>query len=233
MTKRTMATKLTCAMVCLCFVVNQPYYRQPKNANLPKERKAKLVYSKKIVFKDCAQNERFKNAKNNNIAKQIAEQNVIEKHQEEIDQQKQLKIEQQEYQQKQREQQEEERQQQIRAQEIQQQSAQQNNNSKINIELSFYTNNTDDCGKTDAISSSGKHLDASYIYCAAPLDVPFGTIIKLENGQTLIVVDRGGAIRWVYKNGQKVMKLDVFVKDVSEDYLRNKGVVNTQGYIKQ
>lgn len=100
----------------------------------------------------------------------------------------------------------------------------------IKIELSFYTNNCIDCGKNDAISKSGKKLDESYVYCAAPPDIPFGTIISIKGFGDLIVVDRGRAIHYKYdQDGNKIMKLDVFVLGASEEFLNSKGIVKTTG----
>lgn len=191
--------------VMFCVMMNQPYHRtQLKNANLPRESVAKLVY------RDDS-NERHSDliVRKSGICKQIAREQMIKKQQE---QQAQIAL-----------------QQQIQAQ--QEQLRAQAENSKVAIEVSYYTANNQDCGKSDGISSSGKYLDQSYVYCAAPSDIPFGTKITLDSGDTLVVVDRGGAIKYTYINGAKVMKVDVFVKDATEQELDNKGVVQTKGNI--
>lgn len=89
------------------------------------------------------------------------------------------------------------------------------------VKLTFYTDNYEDCGKTDGISASGRNLNDGGNYIAAPQDIPFGTQIYIEElGQTFEVQDRGGAI--IYENG--VMKLDVFIPGATSDYISDLGV---------
>ena len=106
----------------------------------------------------------------------------------------------------------------------------------INILVSFYTNNYEDCGKTDAISASGKNLvtasrGGDITYVAAPKTIAFGTMINIEGIGICNVQDRGGAIKYVWKDGIKYMKIDVFVPGATSKQLRNKGLVKTKGHI--
>lgn len=66
-------------------------------------------------------------------------------------------------------------------------------------------------GKIPGQTASGKMAKAGRTI-AAPKDVPFGTIVKVD-GQVLgIVEDRGGAIKWIRtKNRGKVLHLDVYM----------------------
>lgn len=86
------------------------------------------------------------------------------------------------------------------------------------VRVSFYTSNTQDCGKNDRITASGKKAD--YGMTAAPPEYNFGTIFELENGQRLVCEDRGGKIKVC--NG--IVWLDVFIPNASEEYLNKLGV---------
>lgn len=106
----------------------------------------------------------------------------------------------------------------------------------INILVSFYTNNYEDCGKTDAISASGKNLvtasrGGNMTYVAAPKSIAFGTMIEIEGIGTCNVQDRGGAIKYVWIDGIKYMKIDIFVPGATSKQLKNKGLVKTKGHI--
>lgn len=107
----------------------------------------------------------------------------------------------------------------------------------IPIVCSFYTSSIEDCGKTDAISASGKNLNnlsrgSEHItYVAAPKTIKFGTQINVEGVGICQVEDRGGAIKYVTINGVKYMKLDVFVPGATRKQLLQKGIVKTKGYI--
>lgn len=104
--------------------------------------------------------------------------------------------------------------------------------STIDIEISYYSNTYSDCNRIDGLSASGKYLRESYIWCAAPSDVPFGTVLNISGLGTLTVVDRGSAIKWVTDNsGKKIMKLDVFIYNASNRFIRNKGTFRTTGQI--
>ncbi len=52
-----------------------------------------------------------------------------------------------------------------------------------------YTNTVKQCGKTNGITASGYKIQKGF--CAAHKRFPFGTIIKLDTGEYLIVADRG------------------------------------------
>ena len=108
----------------------------------------------------------------------------------------------------------------------------QKKSEEVNIILSFYTSSVNNCGNDLGISASGKNLNrgSSMTYCAAPSNIPFGTIIQTENN-TYQVEDRGGAIHYTYINGIKYMKIDVFVPGASEQELMDKGIVKTKGRI--
>jgi len=104
----------------------------------------------------------------------------------------------------------------------------------INILISYYTSSISDCGKTDAVSASGKTLSRGgngTTYIAAPSSIPFGTRINIRGIGICSVVDRGGAIHYTYINGTRYMKIDVFVPGASNSELQNKGIMKTKGYI--
>ena len=103
----------------------------------------------------------------------------------------------------------------------------------MNILVSYYTNSIEDCGKTDAISASGKNLNLSrgQTYVAAPTTIPFGTTINIKGIGLCVVEDRGGAIKYTYIDGVKYMKIDVFVPGATRQELLNKGIVKTKGRI--
>lgn len=104
---------------------------------------------------------------------------------------------------------------------------------KVDILVTYYSNNVDDCGKTDAISASGKNLNrSSYMtYVAAPKNISFGTKIDVDKIGACQVEDRGGKIKYVHIGGIKYLKLDVFIKGATRQQLLNKGIVKTKGVI--
>lgn len=61
----------------------------------------------------------------------------------------------------------------------------------IDLECTSYTTSTEDCGKTDGITTSG--TIAKYGTIAAPPHIDFGTKIIID-GEQFIVEDRGSAI---------------------------------------
>jgi 3D (Asp-Asp-Asp) domain-containing protein len=104
----------------------------------------------------------------------------------------------------------------------------------INILISYYTNSVEDCGKTDAIAASGKNLvtaSRGMTYVAAPKSIPFKTNINIVGVGVVQVEDRGGAIKYVWKDGKQYMKIDVFVKGATRKELLKMGIVKTTGYI--
>ena len=104
---------------------------------------------------------------------------------------------------------------------------------KVNILVTYYSNNINDCGKTDAISASGKDLNKSSYrtYVAAPENISFGTKIDVDKIGSCQVEDRGGKIKYVEIRGIEYLKLDVFVKGATRQQLLNKGIVKTKGVI--
>ena len=104
---------------------------------------------------------------------------------------------------------------------------------EVNILITYYSNNIEDCGKTDAISASGKNLNRSgyMTYVAAPKDISFGTRIDVDKIGICQVEDRGGKIQYVWIRGIEYLKLDVFVKDATRQQLLNKGILKTKGTI--
>jgi 3D (Asp-Asp-Asp) domain-containing protein len=104
---------------------------------------------------------------------------------------------------------------------------------EVNILITYYSNNVEDCGKTDAISASGKNLNRSgyMTYVAAPKNISFGTKIDVDKIGICQVEDRGGKIQYVWIRGIEYLKLDVFVKDATRQQLLDKGVLKTKGRI--
>lgn len=106
--------------------------------------------------------------------------------------------------------------------------------NKINIRVSYYTNNSSDCGKTDGISASGKHLPTlsrgGIRPIAAPINIPFGTKLYINGIGNVEVEDRGGAIKYVIINGVKYMKVDVFIPNATSKKISDMGIVYTTGY---
>lgn len=90
--------------------------------------------------------------------------------------------------------------------------------NQITVRISYYTNSYSNCLKTDKITSSG--IKAHYGIIAAPKIFSYGTTIKLETGETFVVQDRGDAIK-IHDN---IVWLDVFIPDVSQEYLNKLGV---------
>lgn len=108
-------------------------------------------------------------------------------------------------------------------------------NEEINIVVSFYTNSKSDCGKTNGVSASGKHLPTlsrgGTIPIAAPKDIPFNTKIYIDGIGECDVQDRGGLIKWVWIDGVKYMKVDLFVPNTTDKKLKEMGIVKTTGHI--
>jgi len=105
--------------------------------------------------------------------------------------------------------------------------------TQVNILITYYSNNTEDCGKTDAISASGKNLNrGGYLtYVAAPKNISFGTKIDVDKIGICQVEDRGGKIQYVWIRGIEYLKLDVFVKGATRKQLLDKGILKTKGII--
>lgn len=99
----------------------------------------------------------------------------------------------------------------------------------IDIVETYYTNSVKNCGKTDAISASGKLLDRGG-YIAAPYDIEFGTIIITKDDKNNYgeyeVQDRGGAIKWIDNH---TMKIDIFVPNATQKQLEKLGVKKVKG----
>ena len=108
-------------------------------------------------------------------------------------------------------------------------------NEVINIIISYYTNSIENTGSTKGISASGKHLPTlsrgGTISVAAPKDIPFNTKIYIEGIGECNVQDRGGSITYIYIDGVKFMKIDLFIPNITQKKLMEKGIVKTTGYI--
>jgi len=75
--------------------------------------------------------------------------------------------------------------------------------TKFLANISAYTAATDECGKSDGITASGKIVE-EYHTIACPPQFKFGTKIKIKGYGTFVCEDRGGAI--------KSNKLDIYMK---------------------
>lgn len=95
------------------------------------------------------------------------------------------------------------------------------------IILTFYSVDAEQCGKTDGITASGKHIQEGM--CAAPSSINFGKVISLSNGQSYVVEDRGSSkyIRWIDNN---TFRIDVYVP--SRKQAEKLGVQTYTGIIK-
>lgn len=104
---------------------------------------------------------------------------------------------------------------------------------EVDILVTYYSNSYEDCGKTDAISASGKNLNRSgnMTYVAAPKDISFGTKIDVDKIGSCLVEDRGGKIKHVTLDGVNYLKLDVYVKCATKQELIDKGILKTKGRI--
>ena len=66
--------------------------------------------------------------------------------------------------------------------------------------MSWYTpdvggiNCDDDCSVTADGHDVQELLKESVTYCAAPASVPFGSVVRFEDGNSCVVVDRGGSV---------------------------------------
>ena len=76
------------------------------------------------------------------------------------------------------------------------------------FKISYYTSLESCCGKSDAITASGKV--ASYGMVALPNNISFGSTVTLhnENHRTFTCEDRGGAIKQIDDN---TLKMDIFI----------------------
>jgi len=100
-----------------------------------------------------------------------------------------------------------------------------NDEGWFDVELSFYTNDFHDCGKSDGITKSGKHVNSQTI--ATPENIEFGTNIYIKGQGIKVAEDIGGAIQYVYYKGIRYMKIDVFVEGASQRELNKMGIVRT------
>lgn len=62
-------------------------------------------------------------------------------------------------------------------------------NPTKDFRVTNYTNTVKQCGNTKGITASGHKIRKGF--CAANRRYPFGTVIKLDTGEYLIVADRG------------------------------------------
>ncbi len=79
------------------------------------------------------------------------------------------------------------------------------------------------CGKSDGITSSGKHARANHTIAVDPAVIPLGSKVYLEGLGTFIAEDVGGAI-----NGRKV---DLFMNEHRQAVLF--GVKFTKAHLLQ
>ncbi|MDF2881322.1 MAG: hypothetical protein K0R54_1879 [Clostridiaceae bacterium] len=96
----------------------------------------------------------------------------------------------------------------------------------INVIVSYYTNNISDCNKTDGIGANNLKLSRGNI--AMPKEYPFGTKLYLENMGVFVNQDIGGAIKRINNN---TIKIDMYIPDVSEEYLRKLGIKKARGKV--
>jgi 3D (Asp-Asp-Asp) domain-containing protein len=109
-------------------------------------------------------------------------------------------------------------------------------NEKINIRVSHYTNDKE--GDTEhGQTASNKNIvtlskqNPNMHYIAAPEDIPMGTIIDISDIGLCTVIDRGSAIHWDIIDGERYMKIDLFVLNKTKQQVKDLGVFLTTGTI--
>lgn len=80
---------------------------------------------------------------------------------------------------------------------------------KFTINASAYTAASDECGKSDGVTSSGLMVEEGRTL-ACPSSYPFGTLIKIEGVGVLRCEDRGGAIKGNHFDIYMEKKQDAF-----------------------
>jgi 3D (Asp-Asp-Asp) domain-containing protein len=107
---------------------------------------------------------------------------------------------------------------------------------KVNIRVSHYTNDKE--GDTEhGQTASGKNIvnlskqNPDMHYIAAPKDIPMGTIIDISDVGLCQVIDRGSAIHWDSIDGERYMKIDLFVLNKTKQQVKDLGVFLTTGTI--
>jgi 3D (Asp-Asp-Asp) domain-containing protein len=101
-----------------------------------------------------------------------------------------------------------------------------------NIRVSFYTNNYNNCRKSDGIGANNIRLSRGH--AAFPQEFKFGTRLYVEGLNQKVhdipnVIenqDRGGAIK-ILEDG--TIAVDVYIPSVSDKYLNSLGVFYTRG----
>lgn len=96
----------------------------------------------------------------------------------------------------------------------------------INVIVSYYTNNISDCNKTDGIGANNIKLSRGNI--AMPKEYAFGTKLYLENMGVFVNQDLGGAIKRI---NSSTIKIDMFIPNASEEYIRKLGIKKVRGKI--
>lgn len=96
----------------------------------------------------------------------------------------------------------------------------------INVIVSYYTNNISDCNKIDGIGANNVKLSRGNI--AMPKEYPFGTKLYLESMGVYINQDIGGAIKRINNN---TIKIDMYIPDASEEYIRKLGIKKVRGKV--
>lgn len=100
------------------------------------------------------------------------------------------------------------------------------NEKWINVIVSYYSNTVADCGKTDGIGANSFKLSRGHI--AMPKEYQFGTKLCLEGMGVFENQDTGGAIKRIDSN---TIKVDMYIPNASEKYLKELGIKKVRGKI--
>jgi 3D (Asp-Asp-Asp) domain-containing protein len=98
--------------------------------------------------------------------------------------------------------------------------------NSINVIVSYYSNTVADCGKTDGIGANNLKLSRGHI--AMPKEYEFGTKLYLEGMGVFENQDTGGAIKRINSN---TIKVDMYIPNASEKYLKKLGINKVRGKI--
>ena len=108
------------------------------------------------------------------------------------------------------------------------------NRECYNFVITYYALLQDECGKTDGITASGKHISSGMI--ASPKIFKFGTKLMIE-GIAYTVEDRGSS-KYIKVNNDGSIRLDVYVPRLPNESnphyskrVSNMGVKKAQGYV--
>ncbi|HID0768039.1 TPA: hypothetical protein ACXDAZ_002568 [Clostridium botulinum] len=94
------------------------------------------------------------------------------------------------------------------------------------VKVTYYSNTYSDCGKVDSIGANNRRLSRGD--CALPQEFPFGTKLYIEGLGIVENQDRGGAIHFI---GNNTFVVDIFIPDVSDEYISNLGVKWTKAKV--